>query len=86
MSRDTHGTTRRGACVSAATRLLGMRHGWEPRPLHAQACARLGVPVCAWVCPARPGWVLVHLTRFLTRFDSVLFLSQFLNMVREPGS
>ena len=38
--------------------------------------ALLGVPVCAWVCSAGPGGgVLCTLTRFLIRFDSVLFLS-----------
>ena len=35
---------------------------------------------------ARPvGCALGALSLFLTRFDSVLFLSQFLDIVREPG-
>ena len=32
------------------------------------------------------GCALGALSLFLTRFDSVLFLSQFLDIVREPGS
>ena len=37
---------------------------------------------------ARPGRAagLCAFSLFLTRFDSVLFLSQFLDIVREPGS
>ena len=44
----------------------------------------------AWARPGRAaglaGFALDALNLFLTRFDSVLFLIQFLDIVREPGS
>ena len=62
------GTARRGARISAATRRLGLRYGRGPWPRHGlacprygQACVRLGVPVRAWVCLARPVWVFCAL-------------------------
>ena len=39
-----------------------------------------------WACCWAVGCALGALSLFLTRFDSVLFLSQFLDIVREPGS
>ena len=42
-----------------------------------EACARLGVLL---------GCAFGALSLFLTRFDSVLFLSQFLDIGREPDS
>ena len=39
-----------------------------------------------WACCWPTGCALGALSLFLTRFDSVLFLSQFLDIVREPGS
>ena len=39
-----------------------------------------------WACGLARAVHLVHLACFLARFDSVLFLSQFLDIVREPGS
>ena len=49
----------------------GARHGRWARDL--------GV-LLGWGC------ALGTLSLFLTRFDSILFLSQFLDIVREPGS
>ena len=43
-------------------------------------------PRRTWVCCWAVGYALGALSLFLTRFDSVLFLSQFLDIVREPGS
>ena len=42
----------------------------------------------AWALGARPGQgcALGTLGLFLTRFDSILFLSRFLDIVCEPGS
>ena len=39
-----------------------------------------------WACCWAVGCALGALSLFLTRFDSVLFLSQFLDIVRELGS
>ena len=57
------------------------------------ACGRAGVGASgtgvgphAWACCRPTGCALGALSLFLTRFDSVLFLSQFLDIVREPGS
>ena len=51
------------------------------------ACARLGAPVRAWVCSTALGWVFCAPDSvFLNQFDLVLFPSQFLDIVREPGS
>ena len=40
----------------------------------------------AWARCWPMGYALGALSLFLARFDSVLFLSQFLDIVREPGS
>ena len=40
----------------------------------------------AWACCWAMGCALGALGLFLARFDSVLFLSQFLDIVREPDS
>ena len=40
----------------------------------------------SWACRWPTGCALGALSLFLARFDSVLFLSQFLDIVREPGS
>ena len=40
----------------------------------------------AWACRWPTGCSLGALGLFLAQFDSVLFLSQFLDIVREPGS
>ena len=42
--------------------------------------------VRTWACCWPTGCALGALSLFLTRFDSVLFLSQVLDIVREPGS
>ena len=43
-------------------------------------------PVRTWACCWAVGCALGVLSLFLTRFDSVLFLSQFLDTVHKPGS
>ena len=40
----------------------------------------------AWACYWATGCALGALSLFLARFNSVLFLSQFFDIVREPGS
>ena len=60
---------------AARARGRGERHGRAARALGA-----------AWACCWAVGCALGALSLFLTRFDSVLFLSQFLDIVREPGS
>ena len=40
----------------------------------------------AWACCWAVGCAFCALSLFLTRFDSILFLSQFLDIVRKPGS
>ena len=45
-----------------------------------------GAGRAAWACYWPAGCALGALNLLLTRFDSVLFLSQFLDIVREPGS
>ena len=40
----------------------------------------------AWACCWPTGCALGALGLFLARFDSVFFLSQFLDIIREPGS
>ena len=85
-----HGAQARGACwcVGWARGALGThdigraaQRGARARARHGAAQAR-GLGVLAG--PA--GCALGALSLFLTWFDSVLFLSQFLDIVREPGS
>ena len=45
-----------------------------------------GAKHAAWACCWPTGCALGALSLFFTRFDSVPFLSQFLDIVREPGS
>ena len=45
-----------------------------------------GTGRAAWACCWPTGYALGALILFLTRFDSVPFLSQFLDIVIEPGS
>ena len=59
-----------GACGASWARLAG----WQERGLGA---GRAGWP---WAVHS------VHSAYFSIRFDSVLFMSQFLDIVREPGS
>ena len=47
---------------------------------------RHGAGRAAWACCWAVGCAPCAFSLFLTRFDSVLFLSQFLDIVREPGS
>ena len=53
------------------------------RAARARGARALGA---AWACCWPTGCALGALDLFLARFDSVLFLSQFLDIVREPGS
>ena len=61
-----------------AARALGARHRRWARGT--------GAGHAAWACCWAVGCALGALSLFLTRFDSVLFLSQFLDTVHEPGS
>ena len=65
------------------------RHGRAGEP-GARGSRRKGSQAGARHKPGRAagpaGCALGALSLFLTRFDSVLFLSQFLDIVREPGS
>ena len=49
-----------------------------------------GVQACHLGSPGHAGWAVGYalgaFNLFLTRFDSVLFLSQILDIVREPSS
>ena len=74
----------RGALGARALGGMGARgaagHAGRSRARGAQQGARPG-------CAARPvGCALGALSLFLARFDSVLFLSRFLDIVREPDS
>ena len=71
------------------------RAGWargrrwaRGRDTHRRAAVARGTGAgrAAWACCWAVGCALGALSLFLTRFDSVLFLSQFLDIVREPGS
>ena len=73
-ARPQHGAGRvdgRAAGVRARGR------GWTRRAQQGRAAGLAAAPV---------GCALGAFSPFLTRFDSVLFLSQFLDIVREPGS
>ena len=70
----------------ARGRAAGARGAWQAGA--GRAASR------RWACGARAAWArglalgcaLGALDLFSIRFDSVLFLSRFLNVVREPGS
>ena len=89
-------STQAGRAGRAAADGMGTRgrcSTQEGRAGHAGARARALQQVRgargtqAWVRPGRAvGPVGCALGLFLTRFDSVLFLSRFLDIVREPGS
>ena len=64
-----------GALGAHDTGEWGARQGCAARALGA-----------AWACCWAVGCALGALSLFLTRFDSVLFLSQFLDTVHEFGS
>ena len=67
-----------GRGAGRSTWALGARHGRWARGIGAGRAARRAAG------PA--GCALGVLDLFSTRFDSVLFLSQFLDIVRETGS
>ena len=85
-------------CTSDTACKLGARHRRAGRASArgAQADARQGRSAGAhgraralgeaWACCWAVGCALGALSLFLTQFDSILFLSQFLDIVREPGS
>ena len=90
-SRCTSDTARRLDARGAQARRAG--HAGRRRELGAQVSARRaggrwarGVRHGRWACCWPTGCALGALSLFLTRFDSVPFLSQFLDIVREPGS
>ena len=86
-ARVERGVRRWGAQARRASAALRYGAGLATtRPLThglSAAWARLGSGLCAL---AGPCWGTVHLTQFLTSFDSVLFLSQCLDTVHEPSS
>ena len=59
---------------------------WRRRTRGARGARGMGARRAAWACCWVVGCALGALSLFLTRFDSVLFLSQFLDIVREPDS
>ena len=69
--------------VGGAARALSRR--WARRR-RARAARRRSEGRAAWACCWVVGCALGALSLFLTRFDSVLFLSQFLDIIHEPGS
>ena len=74
------GAGRHGAGCWARGKGAGRRAG------RAAGARCTGAGRTTWVCCWAVGCALGALSLFLTRFDSVLFLSQFLDIVREPGS
>ena len=75
--RRPHG--RRAAAGTCARGALKAR-------LAGRQARGLGAGRAAWARGLAMGCALGALGLFLTRFDSVLFLNQFLDIVREPGS
>ena len=69
---------RAGADAGSAGERAGGRAG-------ARGARGMGAGRTAWACCWVVGCALGALSLFLNRFDSVLFLSQFLDIVREPG-
>ena len=71
-------------------RALGARRRWASGRAVGEAPARgargAGAVLAAWLCCWAMGCTLGALGLFLARFDSVLFLSQFLDIVLETGS
>ena len=75
-----------GSCVPTRRKQASAGLGvWQERAGRAR-CAQNERCARAWACCWPVGFALGALSLFLTRFDSVLFLSQFLDIVREPGS
>ena len=71
-------------------RALGARGRWASGRVAGEAPARgvrsAGAVLAAWSCCWAMGCALGALGLFLARFDSVLFLSQFFDIVLETGS
>ena len=64
----------------------GGRAGSARRAAGTRGVRGTGAGRAAWACYWPAGCALGALNLLLTRFDSVLLLSQFLDIVREPGS
>ena len=81
---------RSGGCAGCVGGRVGRaaapRQGSAGRAAGARGAHCTGVGRAAWACCWATGCALGALSLFLNRFDSVLFLSQFLGIVREPGS
>ena len=75
---------RRQALRHAGTR--GVRCRARQGAAGARQARGLGAGRTAWACGLALGCALGALGLFSIRIDSVLFLSQFLDIVREPGS
>ena len=84
---------RRGAGTGAGARKLGAWEALGARQGHAQArgtgargARGTGPRRAAWACCWAVCCALGALSLFLTWCNSVLFLNQFLDIVRDPGS
>ena len=82
---------RKAVCIAIQTECAG--RGAHDRKARGARGSRRGARAATGARLARhgraagpAGCALGALGLFLTRFDSVLFLSQFLDIVREPGS
>ena len=67
------GSAEQAAAGARGARQAGRRHAGRARPRR-------------WACGLATGCALGALGLFSIRFDSLLFLSRFLDIVREPGS
>ena len=77
---------RAGGRAGHAGGALGARQGSAGPTARARGARGTGSGRAAWACYWVVGCELGALSLFLIPFDSVLFLSQFLDIVREPGS
>ena len=75
-----------GCCDTARGEQAGTRADAQGRTERPHRARNRGARHRCWACCWQTGCALGALSLFLTRFDSVLFLSQFLDIVREPGS
>ena len=84
-----HGAGRAGGrCgrVAGRVRHAGRSAGARTAGNGARGVRSRGAGRTAWARGLAKGYALGALSLFLARFDLVFFLSQFLDIVREPGS
>ena len=85
-ARQLGAVGRAGGALAHGARAASARQERDRGPVGAarkRGARALGM---AWACRWPTGCALGALGLFLARFDSVLFLSQILDIVREPGS